>query len=228
MKYDDILEQLKSMSNPQAVNAMARFGIQTQNAYGISIPQVRHMAAKIGTNQQLAQKLWESNIHEARILAGLIADPRKFNEKLLERWVMGFNSWDLCDQCCNNLFRKTKLAWSKAKEWPHRSEPFVKRAGFVLMAALAVHDKDAENRHFKPFLSLIQHEADDDRNFVKKAVNWALRQIGKCNPELNRHAIQTAQKMLSHPSASARWIARDALRELQSAKVQKRLQQNSG
>jgi 3-methyladenine DNA glycosylase AlkD len=223
MEYEGILKQLKSLSDPKAVAGMARFGINPKNTYGVSIPVLRKMAKQIGKNHLLAEKLWNSDIHEARILAPLIDPPGIVTEKQMESWVKDFDSWDICDQCCSNLFDKTKFAHKKAIEWSKRREEFVKRAGFVLMATLAVHDKEAGDKEFLKFLPIIIREATDDRNFVKKAVNWALRQIGKRNSALNKIAIQTAKEIQKIDSKSAKWIASDAIRELTSEAVQKKL-----
>jgi 3-methyladenine DNA glycosylase AlkD len=223
MQYAEILGKLKSLSNPEAVSGMVRFGINPENAYGISIPNLRKMAKQIGTDHVLAEQLWSSGIHEARILACMIDDPTMATEAQLELWANGFDSWDVCDQCCSNLFDKTEFAYQKAIEWSKRGEEFVKRAGFVLMAALAVHDKRADDRHFVQFFPIIKRGATDGRNFVKKAVNWALRQIGKRNRTLNTLAIEVAKEIRQIESKAARWIADDALRELTSDGVQRRL-----
>ena len=223
MQYDEILERLKSLSNPEAVLGMTRFGINPENAYGISIPNLRKMAKEIGRAHVLAEQLWSSGIHEVRILACMIDDPNMVTEAQLERWVKGFDSWDVCDQCCSNLFDKTEFAYRKAIEWSERGEEFVKRAGFVLMAALSVHDKKADAGRFEQFFPIIKREATDGRNFVKKGVNWALRQIGKRNRTLNKIAIEVANEIRQIDSKAARWISDDALRELTSDKVQRRL-----
>ena len=223
MHCKDILQQLESLSNPEAVAGMARFGINSNNTYGVSIPALRKIARDTGKDHALALALWQSGIHEARILAGMIDEPEKVTEEQMESWAMDFDSWDVCDQVCSNLFDKTDFAYQKAHEWSGRKEEFVKRAGFVLMAALAVHDKRAGDEKFLEFLPVIKKEAIDDRNFVKKAVNWALRQIGKRNLNLNNAAIETAKKIQEIDSKAARWIASDALRELTSEKVQKKL-----
>jgi len=202
---------------------MARFGINPKDTYGVSIPVLRKMAKQIGRNHLLAKKLWTLGIHEARILAGMIDPPEEVSEDQMEKWVKDFDSWDVCDQVCSNLFDKTKFAHKKAIEWSKRREEFVKRAGFVLMATLAVHDKEASDKEFLKFLPIIKREATDERNFVKKAVNWALRQIGKRNLSLNKMAIQTAKELQRTDSKSARWIASDAIRELTSEAVQKKL-----
>ncbi|MHB9155222.1 MAG: DNA alkylation repair protein [Endomicrobiales bacterium] len=193
---------------------MARFGINPENTLGIPIPFLRALSRKTGKNQALSLALWKTGIHEARLLAAFIGEPSLVNEKQMEAWVKDFNSWDICDQVCSNLFDRTKFAYGKAKQWSRRKDEFVKRAGFVLMAALAVHDKKGGDAPFEGFLSLIQAAARDERNFVKKAVNWALRQIGKRNLSLNRKAIAAAEKIVKIDAKSARWIARDALREL--------------
>jgi 3-methyladenine DNA glycosylase AlkD len=206
---------------------MVRFGINPKNTYGISMPVIRKMAKEIGKDHRLALKLWQSGIHEARILAGLTDKPQKVTEKQMEAWVKDFDSWDVCDQVCGNLFDRTPFAYQKAVEWSSRPEEFVKRAGFVLMATLSVHDKKAVDQKFGPFFRLIQKEATDERNFVKKAVNWALRQIGKRNLALNKKAILVAKKIQKMESRSARWIANDAIRELMSPAVQKRLQKKT-
>jgi 3-methyladenine DNA glycosylase AlkD len=219
----EILDRLKAQANPANVEGMARYGINPQNTLGVPMPVLRGLAREIKRDHPLALQLWDSRLHEARILAGLIADPRQVDEPLMERWVHDFDSWDVCDQVCSNLFDRTPFAYSKAAEWSSRQTEFVKRAGFVLMAALAVHDKKAPDSAFEPFFPLILREAADGRNFVKKAVNWALRGLGKRNRVLNALAIQTAQDIARMDSKTARWIAADALRELTGESVQSRL-----
>ncbi len=199
---------------------MARFGINPENTYGISIPTLRKIAKGTGKNHQLAQELWESGIHEARILACYIDKPDQVTEEQMDRWAADFDSWDVCDQCCGNLFDQTPFAYQKAHQWSEREEEFVKRAAFALVAYLAVHDKKAPNDKFEAFLPIIAREATDERNYVKKAVNWALRQIGKRNRQLNILAIETARQIGEIEDKVARWIAADALRELTSDKVQ--------
>jgi 3-methyladenine DNA glycosylase AlkD len=225
MQCKDILEKLKSLANPEAVEGMGRFGINPQNTYGVSIPNLRKIAKEAGRDHVLAQQLWASGIHEARILAGMVDDPKAVTEEQMEAWVNDFDSWDVCDQCCMNLFQKTPFAYRKAVEWSSRKEEFVKRAAFALMACLAVGDKKAQDEQFETFLPLIKREASDDRNFVRKAVNWALRQIGKRNLNLNEQAIKTAKEIQQMDSKSARWMASDALRELTSEAVQRKLKQ---
>ncbi len=227
MQYDDILKRLKSLADPKAVEGMARFGINPENTFGVSIPNLRKIAKETGRDRALAQQLWDSAIHEARILASMIDDSEMVTEEQMERWVKDFDSWDVCDQCCMNLFEKTKFAYQKAVEWSSNDKEFIKRTGFVLMARLAVSDKKADDKQFEPFLPIIKRESTDNRNFVKKAVNWALRQIGKRNLNLNGKAIETAKEIQEIDSKSARWIAADAIRELTSQAVLERLQAKS-
>ena len=214
MRVDAILSELKRQSNPRNVAGMARFGINPHRALGVSVATLRQLARRIGKNHSLALQLWNSGIHEARILASVIDEPAKVTPRQMERWVRDFDSWDVCDQCCGNLFDKTPFAYRKAAAWSRRREEFVKRAGFALMAALAVHDKETGDAAFIKFFPLIERAAIDDRNFVKKAVNWALRQIGKRNARLRRLAIASARRIRRQDSRSARWITADALREL--------------
>ncbi len=218
-----IVQTLESLRNPEAVAGMARYGINPEHTYGVSIPNLRKIARESGRNHALAQMLWDSGIHEAKILASMVAVSGELTEGLLESWVKDFDSWDVCDQCCNNLFRKAAVAHKKAMEWSSRDEEFVKRAGFTLMACLSVHDKEASDEVFLEYLPVVKRESSDSRNYVKKAVNWALRQIGKRNLILNRAAIATAEQIKQMDSRSAKWIAADALRELTGEAVQKRL-----
>ena len=220
---DEVVRQLKAAGSAEAVEGMSRFGIQTGKAFGVSIPKLRGLARKIGKNHDLALQLWETEVHEARILAGMIDTPESVTEAQMDKWAKAFDSWDVVDGCCGNLFDKTPFAVKKAVEWSRRDEEFVKRAGFVMMAELAVHDRKASNETFLEFLPLIVKEASDNRNFVKKAVNWALRQIGKRNLALNKAAIRTAKIIGGSDSRAAKWVASDALRELTSAPVQKML-----
>ncbi len=219
MPYESsILMRLKELGSPEALEGMAKFGINTTSAYGVSVTELRRMAKRIGQNRDLALKLWASGIHEARILAGMVDEPERVTERQMDAWVRDFDSWDVCDQVCSNLFDKTEFAYKKALEWSHAREEFVKRAGFVMMACLAVHDRTARDKDLERFLPIIVREANDERNYVKKAVNWALRQIGKRDPRLNRSAIATAKEIQKIDSPSARWIAADALRELEKKK----------
>jgi len=215
------------MGDLKAAKGMARFGIQSSNSFGVSVPKLRTLAQEVGRDHLLALKLWETGLHDARLLATMIDDPKQITIDQMDKWVHDFDSWDIVDGSCGNLFDKTPFAIGKAKEWCKREEEFVKRAGFVLMAELAVHDKQAKDKLFLDFLPLIIGGASDKRNFVKKAVNWALRQIGKRNPRLNRAAVSTALKIQKIESGATRWIASDALRELQSPQVLKRLREST-
>ncbi len=214
MTLKKVISQLKKNSNLKDKEGMARFGINPKYALGVRIPVLRNLAKIIGKNHKLAQDLWKTKIHEARILAGMIDDPKMVSEKQMEQWVKEFNSWDLCDQCCMNLFDKIPLGWKKAVEWPKRKEEFVSRAGFALMACLAWHDKTTQDKDFIKFFPTIKKHSTDERNFVRKAVNWALRQIGKRNKNLNKEAIKLAKEIQKIDSKTAKWIAYDAIKEL--------------
>jgi 3-methyladenine DNA glycosylase AlkD len=211
------------MANPRNVEGMAAFGISSTNTLGISIPALRALAKRVGRDHALAQQLWDSGVHEARILAAMVDDPARVTKRQMDRWAVAFDSWDVVDGCCSDLFDKTPYAYEKAFQWSADKREYVKRAGFVLMAALAVHDKKASDADMLQFLPVIARESADERNFVKKAVNWALRQIGKRNRRLNAAAIKTAEQILKTDTRAGRWIARDALRELRGPAVQSRL-----
>lgn len=226
-KVKQIVGQLKSHSNPKAVEGMARYGIVSKKVFGVCTPTLRRMAKEIGKNHELAVELWATNIFDARVIAMMVEDPDSISEKQVNEWVKDFDNWAICDGCCIHLFRKTPFAWKKAKEWVRRKEEFVRRAGFVMMATLAVHDKKNEDEKFISLFPSILRAANDERNGVKKAVNWTLRQIGKRNLALNEEAILLAGELKSMNSAGARWIAADALRELKSDAVQKRLRRKS-
>jgi 3-methyladenine DNA glycosylase AlkD len=218
-----VLKELEALGDPAVRAAMVRFGVHVKNAHGISMPVLHKVAKQIGTDHGLAQQLWSSGVHEARILAGLVDDPGRVSAKQMDRWARGFDSWDVVDGSCGHLFVFAAPAWKKAREWSRREEEYVKRAGFALMAYLAVHDKQATDGKFVRLLPIIRRAATDERNFVKKAVNWALRQIGKRNLRLNRLAIRTAKQIRAMDAGAARWIASDALRELTSPAVRRRL-----
>ncbi|HEX3012409.1 MAG TPA: DNA alkylation repair protein [Syntrophomonadaceae bacterium] len=222
-KVDAILAQLEAHENRASLEHMRKYGIIAGNAYGASIPAQRQIARQYKNDHELALALWDLNIHETRIIASMIDDPRQVTEDQLEKWVKDFYSWDLCDQCCANLFEKTAFAYDKAAEWAQRTEEYVKRAGFVMMARLAVSDKKGSDENFETFFPLIKEHSTDNRNFVKKAVNWALRQIGKRSLYLNKRAVIVAEDISHLESSCAHWIARDALRELKSEAVQERL-----
>jgi 3-methyladenine DNA glycosylase AlkD len=227
LEVKQAVDLLKSLGDPKAVEGMARFGIQSSNSFGVSVPKLRNLAREVGRDHQLALKLWETGLHDARLLATIVDDPEQVTIDQMDKWARDFDSWDIVDGCCGNVFDKTPFAVAKAKEWCKREEEFVKRAGFVLIAELAVHDKQAKDKLFMDFLPLIIGGASDKRNFVKKAVNWALRQIGKRNLKLNRVAVSTSLKIQKMESGAAKWVASDALRELKSPQVLKRLLEDS-
>ena len=202
---------------------MARYGIRAKKVFGVSKPEQDAVARKIGKNHALGLKLWRTGIHDARILAMLIAEAEKVTPGQMERWVRDFDNWDVCDGTCCHLFVDAGPAWDKAFAWSGRKREFEKRAGFALGAYLAIHDNAAGNTEFTKFLKVIEREAWDGRNFVRKAVNWALRNIGKRNLELNRLAIACAGRIQKQKHSAAKWIAGDALRELKSDAVQGRL-----
>ncbi len=223
---NNIVSELLSFRNEKNVEGMKRFKIggETTILLGISLPQLRKMAKNISRDHDTALQLWEAeidgkNIHEARMLAAFTAEPDELTPELMDSWIMEFESWDLCDQVCSNLFDKTKFAHDKANEWSYRKREFEKRAGFVMMAALAVHDKKADDSAFESYFKRIEEESEDDRNFVKKAVNWALRQIGKRNMVLHKKAAALAKKLTESENKTARWIGKDAYRELTSEKT---------
>lgn len=226
MEYEKILKKLDALKNPKNVAGMARFGIRPKTkVYGIPIPQLRKIAKIIKKDHALALKLWDTGIHEARILAGFIADAGLLSESQMEKWAKGFDSWDVVDQVCSSVFDKTKFAYKKVFEFSKRKEEFVKRTAFTLMACLAVHNKEMADKDFIKFFPLIKKASTDERNFVKKAVNWALRGIGKRNINLNRQAIKLAKEIQKINLKSARWVANNALTELTGQAVQKRLTQ---
>ena len=220
---EDALERLKEKSRPDQLEGMSRYGMAVEQRLGVSIPELRKLAKELGQDHKLALKLWKTGIAESKILAAMIDDPNKLTEEQLEDWVKDIDSWDVCDQVCMNLFEKTPLAWKKIIDWSSREEEFVKRTAFSLIACLAWHDKKASDEKLIELLPVIMREATDERNFVKKAVNWALRNIGKRNLNLNEAAINTAKEIQRLDSKAARWIASDALRELQSEAIQTRL-----
>jgi 3-methyladenine DNA glycosylase AlkD len=206
---------------------MARFGIATEKAFGVKHTPLKQIAKEYKKDHGLALELWASGYHEARLLATIIDDPQQVTEQQADEWVAGINSWDICDGFTGNLIDKTPFAYSKALDWVHREEEFVRRAGFALMAWLPVHDKKAPDAKFDEFFPLIIQYSTDERNFVKKAVNWALRQLGKRSHALHRKAVDTAQQIVAQDSKTARWIGSDALKELQGENVQAKLNEKA-
>jgi 3-methyladenine DNA glycosylase AlkD len=224
MDSNTVLLRLKEMADPSGLEALSRYGIDVERAWGVSLPKMQALAKQIGRkDHQLALDLWASGVHEARILACMVDETGQLTGDRMDAMILDFHSWDLCDQCCSVLFSYSQLAWGKALEWSGRQGEFEKRASFALMAALVVHDKQAKDEDFLPFLKIIERESADDRNYVRKAVNWALRQIGKRDLNLNRLAVETAERIKAKGDRSSRWIASDALRELRGENVQERL-----
>jgi len=223
LEVKDVIREMEARADATAAAGMARFGITGANVYGISMPELIKLGKAIGQDHRLALQLWAVPGHETRILAALIDDPKQVTEAQMDAWVQDFDSWDVCDQAIMKLFEKTPYGWAKAITWSRAEAEFVKRAGFVTMARLAVSDKRAPDAAFKAFWPEIKRGATDERNFVKKAVNWALRQIGKRNLALNRVAVTLAHELTGAESAATRWVASDALRELTSLAVQRRL-----
>jgi len=219
----DVLDRLQGKAQPEQLKGMAKYGMTVEKRLGVSVPDMRKLAKELGRDHKLALDLWWTGIVEARIVAAMVGDPAKLSEEQMEEWVKGINSWDVCDQVCMNLFEKNQLAWKKIIDWSEREEEFVKRAAFSLIACLAWHDKKASDDKFTELLPVIVREATDERNFVKKAVNWALRNIGKRNLNLNEAAINTAKEIQRLDSKTARWIAADAIRELESDPIQNKL-----
>ena len=219
----DVLDKLQSKAQPEQLKGMAKYGMAVKQRLGVSVPDMRKLAKEIGRDHKLALDLWRTGIAEARIVAAMVGDPDKLTEEQMEDWVKGIDSWDVCDQVCMNLFEKNHLAWKKIVDWSEREEEFVKRTAFSLIACLAWHDKKASDEKFIELLPVIIQGATDERNFVKKAVNWALRNIGKRNLNLNKAAINAAKEIQQLDSKTARWIASDAIRELESEAIQSRL-----
>lgn len=220
MTAEQLLSELRALGSEANRAGMARYGIAVERAYGVPVRELRLMARRLGRRHPLAADLWNTGVHEARILASIVDVPKEVDEAQLEAWVADFDSWDLCDQCCSNLFRKTPFAVAKAREWAGRDETFVKRAGFALMAYMGGHEKRTRDEEIASFLRLIEREASDERNFVKKAVSWALREIGKRRGgRWHGEALALAERLKASDSRAARWVGSDAARELRGRKV---------
>jgi 3-methyladenine DNA glycosylase AlkD len=220
---EEVLEKLRAKAQPDQLEGMARYGMTVEKRLGIKIPELRRLARQIGRDHQLALALWETGVAEAMILASMIDRPEEVSEAQMEAWVVDFDSWDVCDQVCMNLFEKTPLAWGKIREWAEREEEFVKRAAFALIACLAWHDKKADDEAFIELIPVIKAGATDGRNYVKKGVSWALRHIGKRNLALNKAAIHAAEALGEMDSRAARWVASDVIRDVTREEIQARL-----
>jgi 3-methyladenine DNA glycosylase AlkD len=219
----DVLRELRRLADPRVREKMAHFGVNVPKAHGISAPVLHALARRIHKDHNLAEQLWRTGIHEARVLAALVGESGKVTSRQMDRWARDFNSWDLVDSTCRYLYAFSAPAWKKVEAWSRRREEFVKRAAFSLAAYLSYIDKQSPDARFERLLRVVERESEDERNFVRKAVNWALRQIGKRNLRLNRGAIRAAERIRRRESRAARWIAADALRELRSNAVQVRL-----
>lgn len=218
-RADDLIAVLRAAASPERCSGMSRFGIPTERALGIAVPALRKIARETGTDHPLAVALWDTGWHEARLLAPMIADPRQTTVELADRWTQQFDAWDVCDLCCQNLLRRTAFAYELVERYAPREEEYVRRTAFALTAALAIGDKRSPDERFLPLLGLIGKAADDPRNFVKKAVNWALRQTGKRSLRLHGEAVELSRTLASSQDRTARWIGRDSLRELTDPKV---------
>ena len=224
MQAEEVLSLLKEKAKPDQLEGIARYGMSVSCRLGVSIPDLRSTAKTLGKDHLLALDLWHTGFSEARILAAMVDEVVLVTEKQMEDWVRDFDSWDVCDQICMNLFEKSPFAWRKIHDWSMREEEYVKRAAFALIACLAWHDKKAEDERFTSIFPVLKNGATDERNFVKKAVNWALRNIGKRNKNLNVAALEFAKELRAMNSKSAQWIANDATRELESEAVRRRLE----
>ncbi len=231
MYLEEIIKKLESLENPENIAGMKRFGITAKKAFGVSAPVLKEIAKDVKKQAEdrhkLALELWATGIHEARIIAYLIDDAKQVTTAQMEAWAADFDNWAICDGTCGHLFCRTEFAYRKVFQWSAREEEFIKRAGLVLIAFLAVHDKKARDEQIAQFLPVLETHACDERNFIKKAVNWSLRQIGKRNLNLNTLAVETAEKIRAQNTKPARWIAADALRELKNEKIIKRLKKKS-
>jgi len=220
---EDILGMLSAAADENRLEGMGRYGISIDKRMGVKVPEMRKIAKQVGIDHTLALELWQTGFPEAMIVASMVDDPAAVTEAQMEDWVVDFNSWDVCDQVCMNLFEKTPFAWAKINEWAKREQEFVKRAGFALIACLAWHDKGAPDEKFIELIPAINSGAADDRNFVKKAVSWALRNIGKRNRNLNQVALEAAEKLKASEIKTERWIGSDTIRDITSPAAVRRL-----
>ena len=220
MEFNQIIHEFEELSDVDFAENMKRFGISYVKSYGLRLPQIRKIAKHCGKNHELALKLWDWGYHETYLLATLVEEPQKVDSCQLNEWVNAFYSWDLVDQACINLLRFIPEAVDDIFIWCNSDEEFVKRTAFSLIAVLAVHNRDSD---FDKYFEIIKEGSTDNRNFVKKSVNWALRQIGKSNADNNKKALKLAYEILEIDNKASKWVARSAIRELESEKVQKKL-----
>jgi 3-methyladenine DNA glycosylase AlkD len=219
----EILRWLERRGTKRNRDGMARYAIRADKVFGVSVADLQRLAKRVGRDHALAGALWDTGWYEARMLTGFVDEPERVSAAQMDRWARDFDNWAICDHLCFHLFDRTPHAWRKIEQWSRRRDEFVKRAGFALLAAVALHDKQAGDERFLRSLDLIVQEADDDRNFVKKGVSWALRAVGRRTPALNRAAVATARRLAATDDAGARWVGKDALRELTSPAVQRRV-----
>ncbi len=223
MEFEEVIEFFEKNFDENNLKTMKRLKAGSAKTYGIKMPVLRKLAKEIGTDHELAIKLWSHGYHDSRLLATLIEDPSEVSEEQLETWVHDFDSWDIVDQACINILYYMSSAIAKIPVWAESEEEFIKRTAFSLIAVIAVHDKKSENEYFEKFFQLIIDGSDDNRNFVKKAVNWALRSIGKKNKFLNKRALEVSNEILAIDCKSCKWIAKNAIKELESEKVQNKI-----
>jgi len=220
---ETVIESLKRIASKKVRDGMARFAIPSDKAFGVSVGTMRQMAKKLGKNHELAEGLWKTGWYETRMMAAFVDEPSEVTPAQMERWCLGFDNWAICDTVCFHLFDRTPHAWKKLAPWSRLQDEFPRRGAFALLWGLTVHDKQADDEKFAQGLALIERAATDERNFVKKAVNMALRATGKRNPALHAAAVATAERLATSTNSAARWVGKDALRELTSPAISRRL-----
>jgi 3-methyladenine DNA glycosylase AlkD len=223
MNEREALTWLKRNGTKRTVESLPRYGIVAPRAFGVTVGALRGFAKQIGTDHGLAAALWKSGWYEARLLATMVADPKRLTVRQMNAWAADFDNWGICDTACFVLFDRSPLAWERARAWARSPREFVKRAGFALMACLAGHDKTAADAKLAAFLPLIENGAQDERNFVKKGVSWALRRIGHRSRGLHAAAVAAATRLAASETAPCRWVGKDTLRDLQRPAVRARL-----
>jgi 3-methyladenine DNA glycosylase AlkD len=219
MQLKEILHELKKMGDPKVKKIKERFVIVPPNSYGIFLKDLNILARRIGKNDELAIKLFDTGVYEARLLTSMLFNPQNLTERLMEKWVKAFDNWEICDTFCMNVFGKSRFAVKKAFAWAEKKPEYQKRAGFVCMVQYAFTNQEAPNNVFEKFFPVIIKHASDERTYVMKGINWALRQIGKRNKNLYKEALEVADEILKLDSKPARWIAKDAIRQLKKPNV---------
>ena len=219
----EALDDLKRRGSKRNVEGMARYGIRARKVFGVPMAAMKDLAKRFGANHELAAALWATGWHEARILAAFVDEPERVTSAQMDRWCRDFDNWAICDTVCFHLFDRTPHAFRKVAQWSRRREEFVKRAAFALLASVALHDKHTSDEQFARCLPLIERAAGDERNFVKKGVSWGLRGLGRRSPDLHAAAVALAQRLSASPEPAARWVGKDALRDLTRPMVIRRL-----